>query len=267
MESMNILLAIPIVLGWLGGLFVNYAADVLPQTRRFSQPICQSCAAPISWLDYVMLRACRSCGFRRGLRTWLVQLLTVGAFVYFWLNPPRALGLPLSLIVLIYFAVITVIDIEHRLILFPTSVFGAVLGLIVGTSIYAQAFDYPLPAALGASLLGGVIGFVVMYLFYQLGALLSRYRERRLQAAGHESDGEEALGGGDVYLAGILGLMLGSRFIINGLVYGILLGGLIGLLLLVAFQLRRNRSGQALMTFIPYGPFLIAGAFIMLFLG
>ena len=81
------------------------------------------------------------------------------------------------------------------------------------------------------------------------------------------ADGEEALGGGDVYLAGILGLMLGSRFIINGLVYGILLGGLIGVLLLVAFQLRRNRSGEALMTFIPYGPFLIAGAFIMLFLG
>jgi hypothetical protein len=42
---------------------------------------------------------------------------------------------------------------------------------------------------------------------------------------------------------------------------------LIGLLLFVAFRLRSNSSGQALMTFIPYGPFLIAGAFIMLFLG
>jgi len=267
MELMDILLAVPIVLGWIGGLFINYAADVLPRTRHFSQPVCQNCAAPISWPDYLMLRACRSCGLWRGLRTWLVQLLVVASFVYFWLNPPRALGLPLSLIVLLYFALITVIDLEHRLILFPTSVFGAVLGLIVGTSIYAQAFGYPLPSALGASLLGGVIGFALMYLFYQLGALLTKYRARRLQIAGHEDDGEEMLGGGDVYLAGILGLMLGSRFIINGLIYGILLGGLIGLLLFIAFRLRSNSSGQALMTFIPYGPFLIAGAFIMLFLG
>jgi prepilin signal peptidase PulO-like enzyme (type II secretory pathway) len=196
-----------------------------------------------------------------------VQLLVVASFVYFWLNPPKALALPLSLIVLIYFALIIVIDIEHRLILFPTSVFGAALGLFVGTSVYAQAFEYPLPSALGASLLGGIIGFALMYLFYQLGALLTRYRARRLRAMGHEDDGEEALGGGDVYLAGILGLMLGSRFIINGLIYGILLGGLVGLLLFVAFRLRSNSSRQALMMFIPYGPSLIAGAFIMLFLG
>ena len=267
MESMDILLAVPIVLGWVGGLFINYAADVLPRTRRFSQPVCRSCAAPISWTDYLMLRACRSCGLSRSLRTWLVQLLAVVSFVFFWLNPPRALSLPLCLVVLLYFALITVIDIEHRLILFPTSVFGAILGLFVGTSIYARGFGYPLPSALGASLLGGVIGFALMFLFYQLGALLTRYRARRLQAAGHEDDGEETLGGGDVYLAGILGLMLGSRFIINGLVYGILLGGLIGLFLFLAFRLRSNSSEQALMTFIPYGPFLIAGAFIMLFMG
>jgi prepilin signal peptidase PulO-like enzyme (type II secretory pathway) len=171
------------------------------------------------------------------------------------------------LIVLTYFAVITVIDIEHRLILFSTSLAGVVLGLFVGTTVYVRAFRLPLVSALGTSLLGGVIGFGLMFLFYQAGTLVARYRARKLQAAGQADDEEEALGGGDVYLAGVLGLMLGSRFIINGLMYGILLGGLMGLIMLLAFRIRSNNSGEGLMTFIPYGPFLIAGAFIMLFLG
>jgi prepilin signal peptidase PulO-like enzyme (type II secretory pathway) len=73
------------------------------------------------------------------------------------------------------------------------------------------------------------------------------------------------LGGGDVYLGAVLGLMLGANFILSALVYGILLGGVVGLVLLVVLQLGSARK-QPLMTFIPYGPFLIAGAFYVLFL-
>src|SRR5688572_30980241 len=49
-------------------------------------------------------------------------------------------------------------------------------------------------------------------------SLVARYRARRMQAAGQADDEEEALGGGDVYLAGVLGLMLGWPFIWNTLV-------------------------------------------------
>jgi len=195
-----------------------------------------------------------------------VQLALTGSFVYFWLHPPKVLGLPLSLIVLTYFAVITVIDLEHRLILFPTSIFGAILGLVVGTIVYQRA-GLTLPSAVGSSLLGGMIGFGIMYLFYQLGTLVARYRAKKLQADGIDNDDEEALGGGDVYLAGALGLMLGSRFIIYGLAVGILIGGLVSLILLVTILLRRKYSSSSMMVFIPYGPYLIAGAFYMLFLG
>jgi prepilin signal peptidase PulO-like enzyme (type II secretory pathway) len=261
---MNVTLLFPLFLGWLAGLFINYSADVLPSTRRFSQPTCTQCGTPFSWADYLTLRACRSCGERRSLRTWIVQVLTTASFVYFWLIPSKALGIPLGMIVLVYFGIITVIDLEHRLILHPTSLFGAVLGLIVGTSIHSQADGLLLGA--GKSLLGGLFGFGVMFLLYQFGTLIARIRTRRMQAAGQADDDEEALGGGDVYLAGVLGLMLGWPYIWNALLLGVLLGGLFSIVFLGALVLRRRYSSEALMTFIPYGPYFIISAFYLLFL-
>ncbi|HMB22307.1 MAG TPA: A24 family peptidase [Anaerolineales bacterium] len=260
---MSALLLFPIVLGWLAGIFINYASDVLPLTRRFSPAVCPQCQTPFSIVDYLTLHPCRQCGKKRSLRTWLVQILTVVAFVYFWVFPSERLGIPLGMLVLIYFGIITVIDLEHRLILHPTSLVGAVLGLFVGTFIYMR--KYSLLGSLGQSLLGGVIGFGIMFLLYQFGVLVARMRARRMQAAGQAADEEEALGGGDVYLAGVLGLMLGP-VIINALVYGVLLGGMVSLIFIVALLIRRRYAGNVLMNFIPYGPYFIIGAFYLLFL-
>ncbi len=87
-----------------------------------------------------------------------------------------------------------------------------------------------------------------------------------MQAAGQADDEEEALGGGDVYLAGVLGLMLGWPFIWDGLLLGVLLGGLFSIVFLLTLLVRRRYSSEALMTFIPYGPYFIISALYILFL-
>jgi len=117
----------------------------------------------------------------------------------------------------------------------------------------------------GWSLLGAFVGFGVMFLLYQFGTLVARYRAKKLQAAGQADDEEEALGGGDVFLTGVLGLMLGWPAIVGALVYGVLLGGLVSFLFIVALLVRRRYSNEALMTFIPYGPYFIIGASYILF--
>lgn len=254
---------LPILLGWIAGLLVNYLSDVLPITRRFSQPVCRNCQTSFSWLDYVTLRACRNCGTRRSLRTWIVQIVSIASFTYFWLFPPFGLGLPLSLIVLTYFGVIIVIDLEHRLILHPTSLFGAVLGLIVGTYLYGKNGN--IASGLLTSILGGVAGFGIMFGLYQLGALVARFRARKMRAAGQAEDDEEALGFGDVFLTTVLGLMLGWPNIILGIVVGALIGGVIGLLALAGHFVQRRYSEKSMMTFIPYGPSLVLGAFYILY--
>jgi Type IV leader peptidase family len=247
-------IVIPLIAGWVGGWVVNYLADVLPVTRRFSQPTCAQCGSNHRWQDYLLFRACKSCGKRRTIRTWMVQLFLVAMSITIWISPPARLGFALGILVLSYFTMDFVIDLEHRLILHPTSIFGAILGLGVGI----------LRQGLGATLIGGAVGFGIVFLFYLFGALFTRIRSRRLQSAGLDADEEEAFGTGDVILATILGFMLGWPLIWFGILFGVLLGGVIGaLVMLVLFLSRRFKSW---MVFMPFGPFFITSAFLILYL-
>jgi prepilin signal peptidase PulO-like enzyme (type II secretory pathway) len=71
-----------------------------------------------------------------------------------------------------------------------------------------------------------------------------------------------ALGFGDVNLAGILGLLLGFPGIVVGLTLGALIGGA-GSLLFILLRLAQGRYRS--MDALPYGPFLISGAVLLLF--
>ncbi len=255
MKLMNFSIVIPLLAGWISGWVVNYLADTLPATRRLSAPACAHCGRAYPLADYLSFRACPNCGHRRGLRAWLVQLAMLAVSTYTWFRP-HSMGYGLGLLLLTYFAVVVVIDLEHRLILHPTSMVGA--GLALGIGIWLNG---PIP-----TVLGGLAGFAIMLALYYLGVLFSRYRARRLQATGQQADGEEALGAGDVILAGILGLVLGWPMIWFALLLGILLGGAAGILLLVGMLLRGLYGKQALMVFMPYGPYFIASAFFILFL-
>ena len=155
---------------------------------------------------------------------------------------------------LVYFGIVFVIDVEHRLILHPTSIVGAGIGLAVGIT----------RQGLTSTLIGGAVGFGMVYLFYLFGVLFTKMRARRLQAAGFEADDEDAFGAGDVILATILGFMLGWPLIWFGILFGVLLGGVIsGLMMLTLFLLRRFKSW---MVFIPFGPFFVASAFLIIYL-
>ncbi len=105
-----------------------------------------------------------------------------------------------------------------------------------------------------------------MLAFYLLGVQFSKWRARRLRAAGQEADDEEALGQGDVILAGILGLVLGWQYIWFTVLLGILLAGVVGIILLIGMVVRGLYGKQALMTFMPYGPYFVLSAFFILFL-
>lgn len=189
------------------------------------------------------------------MRPWVAWMAMIALSVYSWLAPHR-MGFVLSVLLLTYFAIVVIIDLEHRLILHPTSVVGAVLAAAIGIWVRGVA----------ATLLGGAVGVAVMLLLYGIGLLFSRLRNRRLQAAGHEPDGEDALGWGDVILGGILGLALGWPLIGLALFMGIIIGGIVGVVIMVSTVVRGHYRQSALMVFMPYGPSFILSAFLILFI-
>lgn len=251
---MSFTVIVSILFGWLAGLLINYLADVLPLTRRFSQPACPHCNVPFAWQDYLLFKPCTN-GHTRNARPWVVQFVIVVISSYSWLNPPSKIGYALGMILLIYFGIVFVIDLEHRLILHPTSIFGAIFGLIIGTIAHG----------IGPTLWGGLGGFVIMIALYYFGVLFARIRTRRLIAAGQEPDDEEALGAGDVILITILGFILGWPLIWFGFLLGVLLGGFFSLLIIAWLVIGRQYKQNAMMMFIPYGPYFVASAFLVVF--
>lgn len=179
----------------------------------------------------------------------------VVAAIWIWIFPGQALPFALGVILLIFLAVVLIIDLEHRVVLHPVSIIGAALGLGIG--IYLRS-GKTLAFGITSTLLGGATGFGIMLAFYFLGEF---FVKRMAKNRGMSSD-EVALGFGDVNLSGILGLLLGWQLIFVCLFFAILAGGLVSLVLILGMLIAKKYKA---FTAIPYAPFLILSAVYFLF--
>jgi leader peptidase (prepilin peptidase)/N-methyltransferase len=195
------------------------------------------------------MRACYHCKQQRSWRTYSVFVLAPLISVILWLYPLSQLGYWIGLPVLTYFGIVMVIDLEHRLILHIVSFAGMIIGLLAGVIAHGWT----------TTLAGGLAGLLIMFVLYQFGTLFARYRARKLGV----DDDEEALGFGDVFLSGVIGLMLGWPQITRGLIIAILAGGVISLLIIVVLSAARRY--QSMNVFTAYAPYLIIGAILVLF--
>ena len=221
----SILLGLVILLGLAVGVGLNYLGDWLPVQRGIEIQT----------------------GWQRP-RYLLVMAFAAATSAWLWLNPHEDLGFWAALILLAYFGLIVIIDIEHKLILYPTVWFGLALNAMYGIYLHGWL----------NTLLGGLAGFGIMLVLYFFGDFVAK----RMARMRNEELDEVALGFGDVNLAAIIGLLLGWPGILAGLVLAIFAGGVISILyVLVTVILRRYNVFAAL----PYGPYLVFGAVVLLF--
>jgi leader peptidase (prepilin peptidase) / N-methyltransferase len=238
-----------LISGWLLGASLNYLADVLPRTRSFSKVPCIYCNEPYRFGDYLRLQHCKTCQKSRSKRAWIVQLLSIIIMGVVWFFPPTRFGFWLTLPYLIYFATVFIIDVEHHVILHEVSIVGALLAIPLGI----------IWNGIVMTIIGGVAGFALMLVLYYFGILFNRAMSRRRG----ETIDEVALGFGDVNLSGVLGLILGWPKIGISLFFSVILGGLAsGIYLLIAALTRKYQAFTA----IPYAPFLIIAAVILIYL-
>jgi prepilin signal peptidase PulO-like enzyme (type II secretory pathway) len=228
--------------GWLMGIAINHAADLLPRRETLRQwPACSQCGTRrrlSEWSSLVALlnkrSTCPACGQPRPtfIRSVIVELVTPLFFLFLLFYFDLNLYLFLVLLYTAILILITVTDLEHRLI-FNVVILPAILLGIIG------AFFTP-HLSWKAAMLGGAVAFIVVY----VAALLAR----------------GGLGEGDVTLSAFLGLILGFPHIILSLLFGVFLGGAVVIVLLIS-----RRVG--LKSFVPYGPFLTITGWIMLIWG
>lgn len=236
------------ILGWLLGSLINYLSDVLPMTRRLSPATCSSCGRKRTIVDYLLLRPCIGCGKPRDIRALVVQVMAVAITLATWFYPSARIGFWSGLLMLTYFGVVAVIDIEHRLILYVESAAGAVIGLVIGIMLHGVV----------PTLLGGLGGLLLMTGLYLLGwALAKLFGKLRGQPIE-----EDALGFGDIMLSAVLGLILGWPGIAAGLFYTIFIAGGFSLLILLVQMLRKKYEPFAP---VAYGPYLLLATILLLY--
>jgi len=237
------------LLGWFAGIFVNYIVDVMPRRRTLTQPICLDCGSEQDWVNYLFWpRKCTSCSIRRHIRIWITEVLLAGITLWYWSSASSGIEFITGWLIIIYFSIVVIIDLEHHLILHPISLVGGVIGATIG--IWRHGINH--------TLLGGFGGAGLMLALYLSGGLFVRYVVRRDR--GDFSD--QALGFGDVILGTILGLLMGWPAIVATLIIAILLGGVFSLGYVIFSIITRKYKAYK---FIPYGPFLISGAAILFF--
>lgn len=126
-------------------------------------------------------------------------------------------------------------DLEHRLIL--DRVLLPAMALAVVLSIVTPHLG------IKNAVITGVVAGVLFLVIALVGSALFK---------------AEALGFGDVKLAVFVGLLLGYPATLSALLYGVVLGGVVSVILVVG-RIRTMRD------YFAYGPYIAAGALIMLF--
>ena len=241
---------LPTIIGLLLAIVVNYLADVLPATRRLSKPVCPECSQPYPIKATLLSLPCPHCGHKRPIRHWLVLSFSVILCVLCQFFPFHGLSFWATIPLLIYLGVIVVIDLEHRLVLVETSLFGLVLMLVYGIAFHG------LLNALSGALGGMLIMLALFFLGMGFGKVVGIIR--------HKAINEVPFGFGDVVFGTILGLLCGWPEIAAGLLLGILLFSAYSVVWLITLILTKRyksfSNAQALT------PFLILGSIILFYL-
>jgi prepilin signal peptidase PulO-like enzyme (type II secretory pathway) len=252
------------IIGLVSGGVVNALADDLPYHRNPSLPHYPDGAPrPVStWLGlaaFLLGKRTSPSGAKLSWRSPIAEVLTALAMILTVLRTndghPVIGGLQIVfwLFYMAVFVLIVVIDIEHKLILFAVIIPSAIIAIL--DAILTPTLQGP---TLQDALVGGAAGFIVFFILYT-GGFLFTYVIGKLRGEGITT---VAFGYGDVMMATLSGLILGWRELIFAMFITVFLGAFGALIYLVT----RNLVGKRyhMFTAIPYGPYIVAGTFIML---
>ena len=249
------------------GSFLNVCILRIPAGESIVLPgshctKCQKAIAPydnipvLSWL--ILGGKCRNCKAKISPLYPAVELLTGALFLIcyllFGLSVDALKWATLSALLL----VLTATDIRERILPNAVNLVGFLIGLLLslftmpsdGAAIWLsnRMFDFPPPRpviSLVDALLGSLVGAGLLWI---VGEGYFRLR------------GREGMGLGDVKMMGMVGAFLGVKRTLLTVLFGSLLGSVIGIALVLAA--RKGRDYE-----LPFGAFLAAGSLLVIYFG
>lgn len=225
------------------GSFLNvviYRSKIKKSIFR-PQSFCPQCKHKLSWYDlipvlsFILLRGkCRYCQKKISLQYPLVEIACGVLFVLFYLKSLTFnWALAFNLFFVSILIIIFVYDLKYYLILDKIILIGATLAVVA--SIFLGKPKFPV-SLLGSLIAGGFFALIVLV-----------------------SQGKW-MGGGDVKLGFLIGLILGWPKVLLALGLAFMLGSIVGLIL-IAFKKKTLKSP------VPFGTFLSTAALITILEG
>ena len=234
------------ILGLIVGSFCNVCIYRIPKNESIIYPAshCPKCRTTIKPVDnipllsYILLKGrCRNCGSKISIQYPVVELLTGIIYLIIYLIYGLSIQSLIYIILSSALIIIAFIDLNEQIVPDVISLPGIGVGLILSFFVPYLSF---INSALGVVVGGGIILIIAL-----VGSMIFK---------------KEAMGGGDVKLAAMMGAFLGWRYIIISLFLGFFLGALVGIFLVLS----KIKSKEDM---VPFGPFIALGSLITLLWG
>ena len=234
------------ILGLIVGSFSNVCIYRIPRNESIIYPAshCPKCRSKIKPVDnipllsYLLLKGrCRNCKSKISIQYPVVELLTGLIYLIIYLIYGLSIQSLIYIILSSALIIIAFIDLNEQIVPDVISLPGIVVGFILSFFVPYISF---INSALGVAAGGGIILIIGLG-----GSVIFK---------------KEAMGGGDVKLAAMVGAFLGWRYIIISLFLGFFLGALAGIFLILSKIKSREDA-------MPFGPFIVLGSMITLLWG
>ena len=234
------------ILGLIVGSFCNVCIYRIPKNESIIYPTshCPKCRSKIKPVDnipllsFILLKGrCRNCKSKISIQYPMVEFLSGLIYLIIYLIYGLSVQTLIYIILSSALIIIAFIDLNEQIVPDVISLPGIVTGFIISFFVPYISF---INSALGVVVGGGIILIIAL-----VGSMIFK---------------KEAMGGGDIKLAAMIGAFLGWRYTIISLFLGFFLGALAGIFLILS----KIKSKEDM---VPFGPFIALGSLITLLWG
>lgn len=230
-----------LLIGLIFGSFYNVVGLRVPKKLPFhnDRSFCPTCKQYLHWYELIPVISyliqggkCRNCRAHISLMYPIIESLTGFLFMFSYIKIGMEIELVTALLFISMLMIIFVSDITYMLI--PNKILLFFLPLLVVMRVISPLNPWY------DSIIGAVLGFVLIALIILVS--------------------QGGMGGGDMKLFGVLGVVLGWQNTFLTFFIAAFLGAIIGGILMLLNKVEKKQP-------IPFGPYIVIGALVSYFYG